>query len=282
MKKIILIILFLTIVLPSNTGLAKKRLDKDLIKLSNTVMMDIFDQMLKQKEGYPELSGFDKGSLKKNSFGVYALEYWYTDQQGFFKDNPYRFGLTILPDDEAPEFSGNIVNPFNYSFPLLNLKFSGYQSELLLTKQFDINDIMQYYGRKIWDKQQEQMPYQIALKPVKDTYYVGEEIIFDVVLKNNTERNLWFKELSNKTLFFVYNNQIWGTRPEDSPHKVKRFVLKGNTSYTKRFMGESFSVPKRFEIFCTYDITYQGIKPTGRLIINVVNPPPKASKINNP
>lgn len=245
-------------------------LDEETRALCNQVMLNIFDDIYAAKARYRELKDLDKNMLVKNQHDIYSLQYAYHNPLDETASSVYEFGITILGTREENIFSDK-ENVFSLGFPLLDLKFAGYQIKGLKQKQFDILGTVQTHGQLLWNRQQRNLPVQLIVESVKESYPVGEDIDFMVTLKNLTKRNIKVKDLSEGTLFFLYNNAVWGAREVDPQNNtgIKQIILKPLESITKRFRGEGSNFPKEFVIFASYGMTYKGVNPTSVLKIRV-------------
>ncbi|HBR14755.1 MAG TPA: hypothetical protein DD723_04325 [Candidatus Omnitrophica bacterium] len=245
-------------------------LDEETKALCNQVMLNIFDDIYAAKDHYQELKDFDKDLLVKNRHDIYSLQYVYHAPFDRTAASVYEFGITILGLRDENIFSDK-ENVFSLGFPLLDLRFIGYQIKGLKQKQFDILGPVQTHGQLLWNQQQRNLPVRLILESVKESYQVGEEIDFIVTLKNLTKRNIKVKDLSEGTLYFLYNNAAWGAREVDPQNDagIKQIILKPLESISKRFRGEGSNSPKEFEIYGSYGMTYKGVNPTSMLKIQV-------------
>ena len=130
------------------------------------------------------------------------------------------------------------------------------------------------FGAVLARHQQEYMPLKLYLRTLKDTYHVREDIEFEVELKNVAKNNMIVKSLGVNSLFFLFNNQFWGTQPSSGDVGGRDVILKSGESLTMRFKGESFQRPREFEIVCTYAMSIQGVNPSGVLNIRVIEESP--------
>lgn len=236
-------------------------------ELCNTVMMQIYDEVSTAKIKHPELSDFDKNALTTNEYGIYLLKYNRTDPT---TQKTFEFGVTIIGLNDPTFFKGQRSN-FDLGFPLLNLRFTGYKKRAYASREFDIEQSVQRAGQILWDHQQKFIPYQLKLKAVKTEYKVGEGIEFTVSLQNKTQHNIIVKDLSGNTLYFLYNNKMWGAS-EVNPSEVpdQQIILKPGESTQKTFIGPATKSPQEFEIYASYGLTYEGVKPSDTLKIKVV------------
>lgn len=245
-------------------------LDEETKALCNQVMMNIYQDILEAKDTYKELGNFDQGAVTSNVNGIYSIHYQYTELEGAMKGVSYEFGLTIVGLDEPNTFPSD--SPvINLGFPLLNLKFIGYQKKTFKKGQFDIQIPLAKYGQILWNHQQKYMPYQLSLESVKEEFKINEPIEFTVTLKNLTNKNILVKDLGGKTLFFLYDNKVGGAAEIGQAAKdVKDIVLKSQEFIVKRFRIKGIPHPKELEIYCSYILTFQEVKPSASLKIKVV------------
>lgn len=264
-RKIFLIMLGVLLVLPLKQLQAEEpKLPAESIELSNQIILWVYQDILDQKLNYPELSGFGEKSLYKNAQGIYTLIYDYAGEK---KQDDYSFGLTINTLD-AIDFKER-TGRFNYGFPKLNLKISGFLNKHPIRTQYDIMPLIGKYGMVLAEYQQKFMPLRIFIAPAKDTFKVKEKIEFDVVLQNVSKRHMRVKTLSQDSLYFVINNKTWGTNPVGHlPTGSEEVLLSGQTTKV-RMVGESFLTPQKLKITCFYGMSIEGINPMGKMTINI-------------
>ena len=112
----------------------------------------------------------------------------------------------------------------------------------------------------------------ISLKTGKENYKVGENIEITVILENVSLRNLWVKGLDKDTLYFLYDGAKWGTVlvGKKGERRRERFVLKPGEKIHRKFVGSGSSKPREIEIYCSYIVTFQGVKPSQVLTVKVI------------
>ena len=268
MKNILfsLIWIFLSI----NTAADQPIFDEETKALCNQVMMNVYHDISEAKAVYKELGSFNETALSFNAKGIYSIHYKYIEPEGILKRESYEFGLTIVGFKDPNIFPSDGPS-INLGFPLLNLKFIGYQKKTLKRKQFDIQIPLAKHGQILWNHQQKYMPYQLSLEPVKEEFKINEPIEFTVTLKNSTNKNVLVKDLDSKTLFFLYDDKVGGATEVGAAAKdIKDVVLKSQELISKRFRINGVPNPKELEIYCSYILTYQEVKPSASLKINVV------------
>lgn len=274
MKKAIFTILFLfglswTVYGEENYSM---KLDPETKAVCNKVMVNIYKDILKVKTKYPQLKDFDEKALYENKYGLYAIIYKYEPQEGEDKKKVnYEFGLTIDGINEVP--FPDKRNTFNLTFPLLGLKFSGYKSRITSRTQYDIAPTINRNGAILSEYQQKFMPLQLTLRTIKDTYKIREDIEFEVILTNVSKRHMYVKSLGMETLYFLFEDMVWGTNPDSQQRGGKDIILKAGESFSLKFRGESFQKPRDIQIYCAYRMSIKGVNPAGTLNVRIVDDP---------
>ena len=128
---------------------------------------------------------------------------------------------------------------------------------------------MQNNGDLLLKEQRKYLPLKLSLKTVKERYAVNENIEFVVILENVSSNNLRIKDLDKDTLYFLYADMKWGAVESESKKGKKEFLLKPGEKIQKTFIGRGFSFPREFEIYCSYALTYKGVKPSNVLKVHV-------------
>jgi hypothetical protein len=252
----------------SSDRVSPPTMDAFLKDLCNQVMFAIYQDITTFKEEYMELEDFGPYVLSENQYGIYSLEYEYIVSEGFQKGERIAFGVTIVRLDDT-NFNQYGNQAFAFGFPLLDLKFSGYQQESRRQEAFDIQKVIQKNGNLLLAEQNKHLPLKLTLETVKENYHVGEDIEIIVILQNVSSKNFWVKELSEDTLFFIYGDTHWGTRKigPKKQQKIKRQILKQGQRISERFVGSGFLEPQEIEIFGSYVVTFKGVNPSSFLKI---------------
>lgn len=257
MKKIVILIVALFLSFPA---LAQNEvfIQKDIGELCVRVMDSIYEEILRLKVKYDELEGFSEKNVSVNDYGFKAIEHEYKS-----KNRKNAFGVTIvgLTDTYFKKSKGNV---FEVKFPILGVKIQGYQKHLARGKQFDIQAVTDIFGQLIRARQAKELPFELTVKPEKKVFKTREDIVFTVTLKNVTNKIMVVKDLNQETLFFIYNNKEWGTSEIDpeSYSKVQKITLREGESLEKRFKSRGYSFPKSFNVFCSYVMSYKGVRPS--------------------
>ena len=258
MRKIVLIFIFILMTICSHANEESKI-------LGNQVLKSIFDHVSEFKGRYIGLEEFDETLLQIKENGFYSFEY--TKPMG--DRAPIEFGLTLIGFNEKNPFADR-KNTFEYTLPLLDLKFVGYESR---NKRFDLKDIMRFNIESLLDEQQKFMPYRLSVSPDKESFKIKEDIYFTVTMRNLTKKNIKVKDLNDRTLYFLYNNKPWGAKLIEDKNKgqVKEdIILKPDEDIHRTFRAAGFTVPKVFEIYGSYAMTYKGVNPTCKLNVKVI------------
>ena len=271
MNKVILFAFFLFMVsVPVQAEEKVAKFSAATKEVANEVMLNIYKDILKAKDKYPELQGFGENSLYENKYGIYAIVYKDNVDPKLLKKgtSPFELGLTIDKIDDVT--FAKKPNNFNFAFPMLGLKFSGYQTKRMLRTQYDMMPLVNKNGNLLSDYQQKFMPLRLTVRTMKDSYKVREDIEFEVVLKNVSNRHMVVKSLGMDTLFFVFGDMTWGTSPNSDDRGGEDVVLKSGESLSLKFKGESFPKPKDIEIYCAYRMSIKGVNPSDTLRVKVV------------
>lgn len=306
MKRIVVAILVLSMTAFAHAEEKKVVFDEPLVELCNQVMMNIFQDIMAVKSKHKELANFDESALSKNEYGIYQIIYQSApiEKKKYSQITPYNFGLTIdqFKDEHFPGREGM----FNFGFPLLGIKFTGYQKKHLVRSQLDITPFIQDRGLVLADYQQEKMPLRLTIEPTKELFNVREKIVFKVTLTNVTDRHMAIRDPDEKTLYFLIGNEVWGAveyedqskpltkqqralaramrrqrarqgRPEGDIREERdrvedKRILRAGESVSIIYQGGSFLTPKEMDVYCAYRMSFEGVFPTDTTTIKVVEP----------
>lgn len=231
------------------------------------IVANIYNEILARKDQYSELADFDENVLYENTDGIYTIVYEYPRPQAAEKRVSYAMGVSIIGLDNNLFQEQKRV--FELNFPLLGVKIIGYQPKYLKESQFDVMPIIRKYTQQLSDFQQRRLPLRLSIEPVKKVCQVGEEILFDVVLKNVGNEHLFVKTLGSSTLFFLLNNARWGTQPSDYSQGGDRVILRINDELRVRFKGNAYLHPGKVSIYGVYNVGIKGVKPCARSEITI-------------
>ncbi len=129
-------------------------MDDEARDMSNKVMQNIFDRIIYEKGKNEELSDFDKKSLSFTDREIFVIEYERQEEAAAEDYQPYGFALTIVPIEEQMPEGWKGDGEFEFGFPLLKLKFVGYQRRAI-NGRFDIQSAIQRYGQILLEYQQQ-------------------------------------------------------------------------------------------------------------------------------
>lgn len=239
--------------------------EKNIIDESNKVMLKIYEDIIQQQKNYSELSQFNRDAITKNNHGIYSLEYQHLSNDQMTID--YSFAVTILNMTDVNPYKNDPAN-FGLGMPLLGVKFVGFQQSTG-KENFDIMSSIKKFGSELWEYQQELLPIRLRLIALKDTFKIGEQIEFLVTLENTDNRAWRVKDLSYETMYFMMDDLRWGTEAS-RPEKVSDIVLEPKKKIRKKFFASGIDQVKEVEIIGSYNMTFKGVNPSDRLIINIV------------
>ena len=280
-KNIIMIPVLIGILLMPNAGFSEEELGKNIDtptkEVCNKVMLNIYHDLIASKDKYRELEQFDEKALYENQYGIYAIVYKYEKQGEQGRNYLFEFGLTIVGIDD-PIFQDQGEYAFNLVFPLLNVKFAGYQKRSVTRYRYDISSAIKSQGVLLEDHQQNYMPLRLILKADKEIFTTNENVFFDVELHNVSNRHMRVKSLNDSTLYCLFGDKRWGTSQVSVP-KAEEFILKSGELTKMGFMGEAFKKPREMEIYCSYNLSIQGVKPSDTLKVKIVEPPMSQSEL---
>lgn len=261
-------------------------------EVCNRVMMNIYQDILEVKEKHKELADFGEKALFKNPYDIYAIIYQFGETKPDERDprkQPFSFGLTIdrMGNNSFPDREG----VFNLGFPAMGLKFSGYQSQHLRQGQMDLLPFLKRHGDILAEYQQQFLPLRLYIQTEKDTFKVQEDILFEVVLKNVSKRNMLVDPLNETTLYFLVDNEYWGAGSPEIGKKPKpkrertartqrpgpqlkqkgqKIILRSGETLSLKLKGASFLIPRQVDIYAAYQMKVQDTHPEARLKINIV------------
>ena len=249
----------------------KQQFDESMKEVCNRVMLAIYNDILSVKGDYDNLVDFDQHVLSKNQYGIYTIEYQHKILQGIRSGEFLNFGVTIVKPEDV-NFNNYGQQAFNFGFPLLDVKFAGYQRTNRKWMKFSIQEVVQRNGDPLLEEQKKHLPLKLSLETDKKEYKIREDIQITVILENVSNKNLWIKSLDNETLYFLYANTKWGALSisEEKEKRKRKFILTPGQKVYKNFVGSGSSVPHEFEIYCSYAVTFKGVKPSSVIKVKVI------------
>ncbi|MCK5082353.1 MAG: hypothetical protein KAR31_05555 [Candidatus Omnitrophica bacterium] len=138
--------------------------------------------------------------------------------------------------------------------------------------KFSIQEVVQRNGDLLLEEQKKHLPLKLSLETDKKEYKIREDIQITIILENVSNKNLWIKSLDNETLYFLYANTKWGAIPksEEKEKRKGKFILTPGQKVYKKFVGSGSSTPHEFEIYCSYAVTFKGVKPSSVIKVKVI------------
>ena len=253
-------------------SILKEQFDEPLKSICNRVMIATYNDILSVKGDHDNLADFGQHVLSKNQYGIYVIEYQRTISDGGARRGEFlAFGVTIVKSEDT-NFNEYGQQTFNFILPLLNVKFAGYQQTSRKWAKFNILDVIRKNGDPLLEEQKKHLPLKLSLKTDKENYKIGENIQITVTLENVSPKNLWVKSLDDETLYFLYADAKWGTieAGEKKKRTKRKYILKPGQRIHKKFVGSGSSVPREIEIYCSYALTFKGVKPSSIIKVKVV------------
>jgi len=234
----------------------------------NKILVNIYYDLVDLKKEYPGLKNFGDECLFENPHGIYALLYEYKGHLQKQDRRPYAFGITIDKTEDATFNDKDGV--FQYPFPALDLKINGFQPRYILSSELDVTSVIRKYIPRLQDYQQSFLPLRLIILPTKNLYHVHEEIELEIVLKNVSKNHLYVKTLGPETLYFLFNNEFWGTRPTKYTKGGKRLILHAGEELRVSYRSDGFPSPRDVNIYCTYNVEVDGVHPYTNYQIKII------------
>lgn len=245
-----------------------QEISSDMRDVANRVMQNIFDRVVFEKDKYDELADFEKTSMTDNAHAIRQVEYTLKEENVAENYQPYGFAITILPVDEPlPDQWKD--GGFEAVFPLLKLKFAGYQRRAI-NGRFDIQSAMQRYGQMLLEYQQKYMPIQLSIEVEKDEFKVQEDILFTVTLTNTSSQIMRVKPMNPENLFILYDGTKFLSTSAPARGDQQYVNLEPHKSISKTFHGDAFQFAREIEIYASYNMTFEDIKPFSARKIRIV------------
>ena len=263
---IFMLFCFLACLREPDAGAQPPPLTKEIKELCNKVIANIYFDLLDLKDTYPALKDFNENVLYENSRGIYTIVYESKKQTS--QRRPYVLGITI--DKISDETFAPQLGSFQHVFPALGLKLCGHLPRYRLSSEPDINSVIKKYVEWLTDYQQQYLPLKLTIEPSKNLYHVLEEIELEIILKNVSKKHLFVKTLGAKTLFFLFNNEFWGTRPAEYTEGGSRIVLKAGEELRIKFKGDGFPSPRDVNIYCVYNVSVEGVHPYTNIKVKII------------
>ena len=156
-----------------------------------------------------------------------------------------------------------------WSFPAFRFKLSIYYKDPMADNatREEIYKMISDSVQELYDRQQTLLPLQLELTSSQAVCRPGEEIQFDVLLKNESTQALRVAGLNEESMFCLINKKKWGKenlRPKDQDK-----VLQPGKSLKKIFKLTAPYDSDEISVYCVYGLSFKGVKPYGQLKIKV-------------
>ena len=224
----------------------------------------IVKDIIQAKNGYPELEGFSKAAISRDSNGFESVSYSH-DSSGNAQD-PYGYSFSINIrglNDDVLQTEGSL---WEMKFSLLGRKVVVDSQRKGEWVSFDLRKIVESNLENLRILEQDYLPFRLELKTQKDVYFVHENITITVSLKNTGVKAFKVAELDEKSLYCTIGNKDWGN-PEPAVEFNK--VLNSYGTIQKILEVSGAGEPQDLWIACTYAIGFQGVQPYQRIKISI-------------
>ncbi len=270
MKRFLLPLL-IVLIQPRFTSAAELSVDQPTRQYIQTVMQHIYDDVIQVKDKYPELANFNESVIRKDANGLDKINYEYQDPRIKSKNNIYAFSLEIIGLSEEPaEKEGYHEDHTDY--PALKLRFLVYSRKNSLWHRHSVQKVFDKYSDEIFAYQQKYLPIELILTPGQDSFKENEKITVEVMVKNASSRIYDVKDLNNETVYCTLNGSPWGIvkSPTEFRPAVKDIRLNPGDTFKRRFVGSGLERPGQVELDCSYNVSYEGIRPEGTSKVTIV------------
>lgn len=240
------------------------------IRVVNEAIVKIFEDAKLAGETESAFANLSQEHLTKTSLGFTKFEYQteYVDQFG--RPLNYTFVITAVGLSDAHPYEGVADKKFVYEYPLLGLKVVGTQSRTHSRFGFNSEKILTHRLRAIEDYQQSKLPLNLIINHDKEEYRPGETITITLRVKNISAKSLLIKDLNEYTLYMSYAGKTWGSQDATMVKNTgKGVVLKPGSEISLDFTINAPNVAKDVDVYCAYNLAYEGILPSDLVTIKV-------------
>lgn len=247
-------------------------IDPALAKTADRVMMAIYDAILPDKDHEDQLMDFDRFALYRNRYGITAIRYRREIPEGMRKGEFLEFGVSVvgMADTDFSEFGSD---SFAFLFPFLGIKFAGYQYTSRKYMKFSLKEIIRRNIVPFVLEQNKHLPLKLTLSPVKDHFQVEERVRIRATVENVSQRALWVKDIDTDTMYFLHADIPWEVRKVNAPYRKDdriKILLSPGEKIGAEFYGSGFFIPNAYEIYGSYGVTFQGVRPSSITKVRIV------------
>jgi hypothetical protein len=229
--------------------------------LANEMIQNVFAEAQEAGKTKSALAQLSQENFFKGEDGLLRIDYStnYIDERSR-QEQSYAFALVFVKMDEKNPYQDQ-AHAFSFEYPLLQLKLVGFQSQLPSKFSFNLGNSINRHLRKMEEFQQRFLPLSLTIEIEKEEYKPAEAITFNVHLRNLSGRPFQVHDLNEQTLYLEYAGKNWGSSDlTDNPGKP--VVLKKDDKLTKSFTINAPIKPGLVDVYCSYNMTYSGVKPS--------------------
>ena len=107
---------------------------------------------------------------------------------------------------------------------------------------------------------------RLFIEPKQSQFFFGQKVEFDMVLKNQGNVTLKVKDIDENTTYCLFNGSRWGNLEPTGKDEV---VLEPGEALRKK-MRYGPDAPGNLEIFCSYGMSFKGVRPNAQATVNVI------------
>lgn len=234
----------------------------------NEAIDSIVQEIIRAKNGYPELEGFTRSVISQDSNGYSVMYYMHdSSSEAINNQDPYAYQLSIsaksIGELETVPVDGAL---WVTRFPLLGIKVVVESQKRGEWTSFDLKRIVETNMEGLKSLEQEALPFRLELKAQKEDYEVYEDITIIASLKNKGVKAFQLADLDENSLYCKIGQSEWGS-PEASP--VMNQILNTYSSIDKILRVYGVDTPQELWISCTYAIAFKGVQPYNRIKVTI-------------
>lgn len=246
-------------------------IDAQTVQVVDSVIQDIFADLIKASRRYDELGSIGQDHLIRNDLGI--LEIQLPQKNGLDSGGSLsmQIGVKVLPFDQNPIVSEDYLT-YIFPYPFLEIKIVGYQFNNGKARQYPLAKTIQKYSLRVLDHQQNYMPFRMRIIPDQYQFEVGEKVGFTVRLENHATVNLSVRKISEKSLYLNIDGAEWGEAKavEDSDYRRGRVILSPGESIEKHFEVGPYERKGEIRIYGAYNITFEEVRPSALANVRIM------------
>lgn len=247
-------------------SVAAQEMSPEVRQLGKQAMDRIISELYSLQEQHSILSQIDQLAVGENAEGYPAFQYNFKKEILEKEVSYYQLALTFGAMD-AKKIVDQNVTVIQKKFPLIGIKFFGYEWSKRSAQTFDFERVLDEALIPLERYQQAFLPYQIRIIPEKESFKTNEEISFFIELHNKVQYVLRLKKPTTANVSIYYDEELLlseGDQKEEyivlEPGEVERVTFK---------LGRQSAIAEH-AIRCVYLVAYEGVIPFAEATINIV------------